>query len=637
MAVLSTETITGMWYPSDVRLSPDGTRVAWVAAPYGADGEHDEKAIWVARVDSTEPARRFTYGGADSSPRWSPDGKRLAFLSDRAKRGTAGLYVMAADGGEAAPVVSRERAVSALAWSPDGTRLAFLALDDPDDEDRRRTEERDDPEVFGERWQANHLWVADLASGQATKLGDEARHLVAVEWSPDGTALAVIVRPTPEMDAACDGWISLVVAEDGKASRICAAPVAEALCFASGGERIVFAALHEPNPVSGATVWAVPSDGSRAPMVIGPAAAERACGFDVRTVAGEQRVVIQILEGLDTRLEWCDPSSGEREVLWQASGDIASYDVAPGPVLAVAEHAKRGALEVWVGQPDRRRRISDHHAALADVELGGVEDFYAEAADGLELDGMLIRPPGAGAPPWPMVVLPHGGPYGRSGRQVHVGPLNWGQWLATGGYAVLMPNYRGGAGHGHGFATAARGDMGGAEWGDVLAMVDAAVGRGIADPARLGIGGWSQGGFLSAWAVTQTDRFRAAVVGAGVTDWTMLSLTSDAPSFESALAGSPGFPAESRRIADEHSPLLQAARISTPLLILQGQNDRRIPLSQATALHRALGVLDVPVELVTYPREPHGVRELQHQADILRRVRAWFDRWLVAPARSEES
>jgi dipeptidyl aminopeptidase/acylaminoacyl peptidase len=184
-------------------------------------------------------------------------------------------------------------------------------------------------------------------------------------------------------------------------------------------------------------------------------------------------------------------------------------------------------------------------------------------------------------------------------------------------------------GHGQAFAASVRADMGGAEWGDVLAAVDAAVERGIADPTRLGIGGWSQGGFLTAWAVTQTDRFRAGVIGAGVTDWSMLCLTSDAPSFEAALAGGAPWEESARRHADARSPLVHAAAITTPLLILRGERDERVPPNQGTGLYRALRGSAVPVELVTYPREPHGVRERSHQADILRRVRAWYDRWLT--------
>jgi dipeptidyl aminopeptidase/acylaminoacyl peptidase len=615
-----------------VRLSPDGSRIAWVAAPYGAKGEHDESAIWMAAVDGIEMGRRWTYGGADTSPRWSPDGTRLAFLSDRAKRGTAGLYVMPASGGEAEPLMVRERAVSAFAWSPDGGRLAFLAPDEPDEEDRRRKRDRDDAEVFGERWQAHRLWVIELSSGQVTTLGGSEGHLAAVDWSPDGSTLAVIVRPTPELDAEEDGRICLVAAEGETTTltEVSPAPGADDVCFAADGERIVFVGYHERNWVSASTVWSVPTVAG-APTVTGPTAHEQACAAEVHPVAGEYRVVVRVAEGLDTRVEWCDTRTGERDVLWQASGDVVSFDVRSGPVLATAQHADRGPLEVWAGRPDRLHRVSDHHAVLSGLSLGPVEDFRFDTPDGLQLDGILIRPPGAGDAPWPTVVLPHGGPYGRSGRELHVHPLDWGQWLATAGYAVLMPNYRGGMGHGQAFAASVRGDMGGAEWRDVLSAVDAAVESGIADPARLGIGGWSQGGFLSAWAVTQTDRFKAAVVGAGVTDWSMLCLTSDAPSFETALAGGLPWQEEPRRHADERSPLVHADAITTPLLILQGEQDKRVPPNQGSGLHRALRERDVPVELVTYPREPHAIRERAHQADILRRVRAWYDRWL-APA-----
>jgi dipeptidyl aminopeptidase/acylaminoacyl peptidase len=629
---LTTEMLTTTWYPLEVRLSPDGSRAAWVAAPYGAEGEHDESAIWVATVGGSDPGRRWTYGGKDATPRWSPDGTKLAFLSDRAKRGTAGLYVMPSNGGEAEPRLVRERAISAFAWSPDGGRLAFSAPDEPDDEDKRREREHDDAEVFGERWKAHRLWSLELASGDVTALDHGDGHVVALDWSPDGSTLAVLVRPTPELDTAIDGRICLVSAAGDEPAQVCAAPGADDVCFAAGGHRLVFVAYHERNWVSAGTVWSVPARADSPSKVIGPKPDEAACAVEVHRVPGEDRVVIGVAEGLDTRLEWCHPETGEREVLWRAEGEVACFDVGAGPVVATAQCADRGPLEVWVGTPSSLRCVSDHHSVLRAVAIRTVEDFSFTSSDGWELDGVLIRPPAAGAGPWPTIVLLHGGPYGRSGRHLHLGPLDWGQWLAAAGYAVLMPNYRGGLGRGQAFAASVRGDMGGAEWRDVLVAVDAAVDAGIADPERLGIGGWSQGGFLSAWAVTQTDRFKAAVVGAGVTDWSMLSLTSDVPSFETALAGGTPWREESRRHGDARSPLVHAEAITTPLLILHGAGDERVPTTQGTGLHRALRGGSVPVELVTYPREPHSVRERAHQADILRRVRAWYDRWLTPSA-----
>src|SRR5262252_2878679 len=202
MPELTAELIVSLEAPEGVRLSPDGTRAAWVVAPYTRPGEHPESAIWVGWTDAREPSRRWTYGGAEQYPRWSPDGRRLAFLSDRAKRGTAGIHVIPADGGEAAPLVVRERAVSAFAWSPDGSRIAFAAPDEPDDDDRRRERERDDAVVNGRYARPRRLLVVDVASGEVTTLDVGDEHLAELAWSPDGGSLACITWPTPTLDDA---------------------------------------------------------------------------------------------------------------------------------------------------------------------------------------------------------------------------------------------------------------------------------------------------------------------------------------------------------------------------------------------------------------------------------------------------
>jgi dipeptidyl aminopeptidase/acylaminoacyl peptidase len=161
-----------------------------------------------------------------------------------------------------------------------------------------------------------------------------------------------------------------------------------------------------------------------------------------------------------------------------------------------------------------------------------------------------------------------------------------------------------------------------------MAAVDAMVERGIADPRRLGIGGWSQGGFMSAWAVTQTRRFKAAIVGAGPTDWGVMAATSDLPTFERSLGGSVPWDGVGPHRHAQLSPLSFARDVTTPVLILHGQNDARVPLNQAISFHRALRDIGATAELVVYPREPHGIAERAHQIDLLKRVRAWYNRWL---------
>ncbi|HWM72224.1 MAG TPA: S9 family peptidase [Nocardioides sp.] len=627
---LTADLICETWRPDDVRLSPDGSRVAWSAAPYGQAGEHGESAVWVSSVDGAVPARRWTYGGSDTRPRWSPDGRRLAFLSDRDERGTNGLYVISVEGGEAEALAVRKRSVGAFAWSPDGTRIAFVAPDEPDDEDKRREDELDDPAVHGERRELGRLHVLELADGQVETLVSDERHVVDVVWSPDGSTLAVVTQDDPDLDEALRRSIWRLPASGGEPRRLCTAPGLDGLAWTSDGQRLVYVSSHEPVPQSSSTLWAVDAQvGEAAPRCIGPRPDQRACVSGM-AATDHGRVAMIVLEGLGSRVELADPSTGEREPFWTAGGDVLSLD-ARGGQIAVAMHAASGPLEVWAGPAAALRQVSDHHAGWAAVEFGPVEDFGFTATDGLALDGIVIRPPHHSSDrPNATVVLVHGGPYSRSGRELHCRALDWGQWLATAGYTVLMPNYRGGAGHGDAVARAVRGDVGGAEWGDVLAAVDAAVDRGIADPDRLGIGGWSQGGFLTAWAVTQCDRFKAGVMGAGVSDWGAMAAQSDMPTFEAVLGGDTPWDGPGPHRGAERSPISYARQCRTPLLILHGKEDARVPVSQATAFHRALRSRPepTPVELVLYPREPHGISELRHQVDLLRRVRAFFGLYL---------
>jgi dipeptidyl aminopeptidase/acylaminoacyl peptidase len=628
MSGIDPELVSSLLFAMDPQVSPDGRRVAWTASPFGVAGEHPEAGVWVADLVTGEPGRRWTHGHHESSPRWSPDGARLAFLSDREERGTHGVYLLEASGGEARPLVVRKRDVAAIAWSPDGRRLAFLAPDEPDEEDERREKDRDDADVHGERWPYARLWVVDVDGGEPTRVDDLDRHLVELAWSPDGTRIAVLADDAP----ANEYWETrqvVTVALDGSAVTVCAAPYAADLGWV--GDELVLVADHDLSPQTGSTAWAVSSYGGEL-RVVGTGRDEPRCTPGV--VTDGSRALLSVIEGLDDRLEWVDLATGERSVAVDVPGKTlgASFvTTGAGPVLAVVLLDAGLAARVLAGPPDDLRDVVDHSTGLPAVELGVPERLAATAPDGTHLDGVVIRPtPTSGGVdgPWPTVVLVHGGPYGRDTAQAHVHPLDWGQLLATRGYAVVMPNYRGSAGRGREFASAARGTMGSLEWDDVLAVVDSAVAAGIADPDRLGIGGWSQGGFLTAWAVTATDRFRAGVMGAGVSDWSMMAATSDLPAFEAALGGSTPWDGPGPHHAALGSPISYAARRRTPLLILHGAEDRRVPHSQAVAFHRALAGQEAPLAMVTYPREPHVVREQRHQVDVQRRVVEWFDRFL---------
>lgn len=274
-------------------------------------------------------------------------------------------------------------------------------------------------------------------------------------------------------------------------------------------------------------------------------------------------------------------------------------------------------------------RLSDAAPELRRIRWGVQERLSYQASDRLQLDGLLIRPAGRTQDgPFPLVTIVHGGPYFRHADEFSLNVVDCGQWLATAGYAVFLPNPRGGSGHGHDFAAKVAGAVGGDEWTDILSGIDLLVEQGVADPERLGISGWSHGGFMAAWAIGHTDRFKTAMIGAGISDWGMQAGTGDWGILEGALGGSTGWEGPGPHVHDRHSPISYASRIRTPVLILHGEEDTNVPLGQAIHFHRALRHFGVEHEFVVYPREGHGLHERAHQLDALRRVRAWYDRWL---------
>jgi dipeptidyl aminopeptidase/acylaminoacyl peptidase len=646
---LTAEMIADLAQPQDLDLTPDGRSVVYTLVPYSMRDEHPTAALWVAPVEGTGAPRKFTAGQSeDKQPRWSPDGTQIAFLSDRATRGTAQLYVIAADGGEARALTSaaNKRAVERFAWSPGGGHIAFVSADEPTPEDQRRERERDDGDVYGERWPFARLRLISLATGEVTTLVAGDRHVTDLAWSPDGTQIAYFTQPAPPLDhRARDMTIERVPVGGGEPHVLCSGQsYLNNLLWSADDETLLFTSGVSPHGQTSEAVYAVPAQGGPADSGQEPrriALGEESCAAGLAQPRGTARAVVMVMAGLDSRLCWLDARTGALEPLSSATPEVTEAEIAGWVVrgvegaetaLAVVREAGQQPPEIWAGRAGESasRQITRHQStALAGLSFGPQERFTWTTPDGWELDGLLVRPPDAHADgPLPMVVLVHGGPYGRWGPGFHLGWGDWAQWLALDGYAVLLPNPRGGAGHGERFAAAARGDVGGADFGDVMAAVDAAITRGIADGDRLGIGGWSQGGFMSAWAVTQTNRFKAAIMGAGVSDWGMMAMTSDVPQFERLLGGSVPWDGVGPHRHAQLSPISFARNVTTPVLILHGQKDERVPVTQAIGLHRALREAGVPCEMVTYPREPHGIRERAHQADLQRRVRAWYDRWL---------
>ncbi len=359
--------------------------MAYVAACYGQEGDHPEGTIWVAPTDGSAMARQWTFGGGrDDHPRWSPDSRTLAFLSDRAARGTKALYRMAAAGGEATQLVARKKSIESFAWSPDGARIAFLAPDDPTDEDERREKERDDADVYGGRWPYNRLQLLDLATGAITTLPTGDMHVFECAWSPDSATIAYFARPTPELEENHRAALFAIPIAGGNPRRLCDAIGGSNLAWGISeaiGDMLVFAAPHEPLPQCSSTIWAVSADGGE-PTVIGPGVDDEMCATNLRTAPEQRRITIAIAKGLTTELVNINTPTGLPAVFCaHPTGDLGGFGVAmpphaTAPVVAVVRSAGDEPPELWAGAPDTVHRVSDHHAALRDVQFGKQEPFY---------------------------------------------------------------------------------------------------------------------------------------------------------------------------------------------------------------------------------------------------------------------
>jgi dipeptidyl aminopeptidase/acylaminoacyl peptidase len=637
---LTAELVVDGDVPSQPVISPDGRWVAYAVAPVGRRGERHLSALWVAAADGSSRSWKLTAGlAADCDPRWAPDSAAVFFLSDRT--GSRQLHRVQVSGGEAEVLTDWRGEVSGAWPLADARLVAVVATDEPTEEDERRRAERDDAFVWGQQVLPGRLRVLDLVTGEMRTVGGLGhRHVVELAARPDGAALAAISWASPDNDpGATTGALHMVDLGTGTTrdlGRTGTEARSPAWWRGDGGWHLAYLAM--PAPFGGDAVYDV---------AVGAAAGEHrdltagmaVCPAELAQVADGPPLAL-FADGLDTAVYRLDADQLRFGCVAALDGLADSLTASrSGAVIAARASTAYEPLNVHAGPPaGQLTRLSDTRPALRAISWGRQERLSYRAPDGLSLDGLLILPPGRGRAdgPFPLVTLVHGGPDARFADEFMLAPHPTGQWLATAGYAVFLPNPRGGVGHGRAFAAAVRHSAGGGEWGDITTGIDLLVAEGVADPGRLGIGGASHGGFMAAWAIGQTDRFKAAVMAAGISDWGMLVATGEGGTLDAALSGSCGWEGTGPHPHDQVSPVSFASKVRTPVLIVNGEDDTNVPVSQAIYFHRALSWYGAEHELVIYPREGHGLVERNHQLDLLRRTRAWFDRWLGGDAPGDQ-
>lgn len=627
---LTAELVVDGAVPSQPVISPDGCWVVYVVAPVGRSTERRTCAIWLAAADGSSPPRKLTAGtAADFGPRWAPDSASVFFLSERT--GSPQLHRIWLSGGEAEVLTDWRGDISDARPLADGRLVAVVATDEPTEEDKRRRAEGDDAFVWGQQLRRGRLRLLDLDTCELRTVdGLGNRHVVELTARPDGGALAAITWASPEADVITSELHVVdpetrTVHDLGRIGMEARSPV---WWQADGSWHLAY--LATPKPFGGVAVYDV---NVTAAAVVHRDLTEgmTVCPAELAQVADGPPLAL-FADGLDTAIYRLDPGLRRFRCLPSRDGLVDSLTASrSGEVIAALASTSYEPENVHAGPPGGPLiRLSDTQPALRAIRWGVQERLSYQASDGLGLDGLLILPPGRSRAdgPFPLITLVHGGPDARYADQFMLAPHPSGQWLATAGYAVFLPNPRGGVGHGRDFAAAVARSVGGSEWSDIISGIDLLIAEGVADPDRLGIGGASHGGFMAAWAIGQTDRFKAAMMAAGISDWGMLVATGEGGTLEAALSGSCGWEGTGPHPHDQVSPISFASKIRTPVLMVHGEDDTNVPVGQAIYFNRALSWFGVEHELVIYPREGHGLVERKHQLDLLRRTRAWFDRWL---------
>ncbi|WP_394360634.1 prolyl oligopeptidase family serine peptidase [Amycolatopsis sp. SB7-3] len=586
--MLTAELIADSRVPSNPALSADGR---WVAYQVGTIADPVPE-IWFASVDGREEPRRLAEG---AMPGWSSNS--LYFLRD-------GL-IHTVDG----PLFAWRSEITA--FLPMRERIVFIAEDETPAAEIW---------VWSESFRPARLRSFDRRTGEITTLVDE--HVVDVARRQDDGALAVLTWSTPELDpGGLEPRLSVLDLETGERRDLGRTAVeATSPVWWRDGEGWHVAYLATPEMVGGWAVFDVPVDTAEHRNLT----PESACPIRLAQVDSGAPLML-VADGLDTALHRL--GSGE-VAFWRGQADAIASN---GEVVAIVLSTAHQPKDVHCGPIDEPlTRVSDTAPEFAEITWGAQERLSYKASDGLALDGLLVLPPGKTRDdgPFSLITLPHGGPYDRYADGFRLGWFPSAQWLALAGHAVFLPNARGGQGHGHEFAAAVAGRVGLEEWSDLETGIDLLVAEGVADPDRLGIAGWSHGGFVSAWAVGRTRRFKAALMGAGICDWGMQAATGELGPFEAALGGSTGWEGTGPHRHDRLSPISFASEIETPVLIVHGADDTNVPLSQAEFFHRALRHFGVEHDFVVYPGEGHSIRGRTHQLDLLRRTREWFARLL---------
>ena len=627
---------------TDPRVSPEGGWVAYTVRTQNLEADKRQTDLWMTSWDGVTTLRLTTTATqSESSPRWSPDGRSLAFLSGRGDDDEAAqLWLLPRAGGEAEKVSAVKAGISDYAWSPDGARFVFVVSDS---DSVATGKDKAPPPIVTDRFyfkedgtgylthKRSHLYLFDLATRKMQQLTKGDFDDVGPVWSPDGKSVAFLSKRGPDADRTSSWEIFVVEARAGATPRqltryegavnnydawssIAWSPAGGEIAFLqSGPEKLLYYAVPK--------LAVVPAAGGPVRVLTG----ELDRGVQDFAWTPDGRALYFVLEDDRARhLLRVPAGGGAPERLIEGRLALAALNVGPSGRIAALVSTSQTLPEVFAIEGSGLRALSrQNDSLLAALRLAPAEETRFESRDGTMVHGFLVTPPGHRAGTrHPLILQIHGGP--TSQFECELDP-EW-QLYAARGYVVVAANPRGSTGRGEAYCRAILADWGNKDAQDVIPAVDDAIARGVADPKRLGVGGWSYGGMLTNYVISRDARFKAATSGASIANMLAGYGTDMYVREWEAELGTPW--TATAKYLELSSPFLHADRIVTPTLFLCGEKDFNVPLLNTEQMYQALRSLGRETQLVIYPGQSHGLARPSYIADRQRRYLDWFGRHL---------
>jgi dipeptidyl aminopeptidase/acylaminoacyl peptidase len=621
---------------SEPQVSPDGQWVAYVLTTNEREPDEARSAIWMVSWDGSQHVALTAAADGTDKPRWSPDGRYLAFLANPAGSDKSQIMLLDRRGGDARQLTSVSGDIGEYAWSPDGKRLVLtLQQSEAGAQPKPMVIEavhfKQDEEGYLTEAHARHLYLFDVESKHLEPLtSDPAFNEDLPTWSPDGRQIAFI--RTHERGVDQDGREDIDVIEPavGATPRKIIRPFApntQKLAWSPDGTQIAYLQGLEPkfNAYMQDCLALVPAAGG-APRPLTDKLDRAVMSY---AFAGNSAITITVEDDGTAYPSRIDLASGSitREVA--AGPFVASALSAAGGHTALLQTSDAALAEVYALEAGKLRKLTAHNDAwLAELQLGAVDDIRFKSKDGAEIHGQIVKPPSyVAGRKYPTILWIHGGPNGQDEHGLVLDGYQFEpQMFAAKGFVVLRVNYRGGSGRGLAFAKTIFADWGHKEVLDLLAGVDYLVAQGIADPARLGVGGWSYGGILTDYTIASDGRFKVAISGAGSAN--QLS-TYGADEYVLQYNAELGPPWRNTALWMKVSyPFFHADRIHTPTLFLGGDKDFNVPIIGGEQMYQSLRTLGVPAELVVYPGQHHVFTRPSFIKDLAERTSLWLDRYI---------